>query len=35
MSTMIVMLVIGLVVDAVFGSLERSCCARRGLATVR
>jgi NitT/TauT family transport system permease protein len=32
MSTMIVILVIGLVVDAIFGSIERSVLRRRGLA---
>ena len=35
MATMIVILVIGLVVDAVFGSLERSVLRRRGLAIAR
>jgi sulfonate transport system permease protein len=35
MATMIVILVIGLVVDAVFGSLERSVLRKRGLATAR
>ena len=35
MATMIVILVIGLVVDAVFGSLERSVLHKRGLATTR
>lgn len=35
MSTMIVILVIGLVVDAVFGSLERSVLRKRGLAAAR
>jgi NitT/TauT family transport system permease protein len=35
MATMIVILVIGLVVDAVFGSVERSVLRKRGLATAR
>jgi NitT/TauT family transport system permease protein len=34
MSTMIVILVIGLVVDAIFGSIERSVLRRRGLARI-
>jgi hypothetical protein len=32
---MIVILVIGLVVDAIFGSIERSVLRRRGLAAMR
>lgn len=35
MAAMIVILVIGLVVDAVFGSFERSVLRKRGLATAR
>ena len=35
MATMIVILVIGLVVDAIFGSVERSVLRKRGLATAR
>jgi NitT/TauT family transport system permease protein len=35
MATMIVILVIGLLVDAVFGSVERSVLRRRGLAPAR
>jgi NitT/TauT family transport system permease protein len=35
MSTMIVILVIGLLVDAIFGSVERSVLSRRGLARAR
>jgi NitT/TauT family transport system permease protein len=35
MAAMIVILVIGLVVDAVFGSVERSVLRKRGLATAR
>jgi NitT/TauT family transport system permease protein len=35
MATMIVILVIGLAVDAIFGSIERSVLRKRGLATVR
>ena len=35
MATMIVILVIGLVVDATFGSVERSVLRKRGLATNR
>jgi NitT/TauT family transport system permease protein len=34
-ATMIVILMIGLLVDAVFGSLERSVLRRRGLAHAR
>ena len=35
MATMIVILVIGLVVDAIFGSVERSVLRKRGLTTAR